>query len=170
MNGMRILGYVAVVVLIPFKGYLCTKALGNGKRRFDPVTKARLIDACLEPGVSVAGLALEHGVNANLLRNWIALRRREAKKERPVTQANEAAAFIPVIEAASGSVSSAGAGAPGIRREAHVKPVQEMARSPRVRLRAQMPNGVTLTLDCGDVGLLSAMIEALGRCDVPAGA
>ena len=64
------------------------KVLGNGKRRFDPVTKARLIDACLEPGVSVAGLALEHGVNANLLRNWIALRRREAKKERPVTQAN----------------------------------------------------------------------------------
>lgn len=146
------------------------KVLGNGKRRFDPVAKARLIDACLEPGVSVAGLALEHGVNANLLRNWIALRRRDARKEQSAAKANEAAAFIPVIEAASGSVSSAGAVALAVEREAGVERVGETARSPRVRLRAQMPNGVTLTLDCGDAGLLSAMIEALGRCDVPAGA
>ncbi len=27
------------------------KVLRNGKRRFDPVEKERLIDACLEPGV-----------------------------------------------------------------------------------------------------------------------
>jgi transposase len=32
-----------------------------------------------------------------------------------------------------------------------------------------MPNGVTLSLEGGDARLLSAMIEALGRCDVPAG-
>jgi len=37
------------------------------------------------------------------------------------------------------------------------------------RLKALMPNGVTLTLEGGDAQLLSAMIEALGRCDVPAG-
>jgi transposase len=30
-----------------------------------------------------------------------------------------------------------------------------------------MPNGVTLALEGGDAQLLSAMIEALGRCDVP---
>lgn len=29
--------------------------LRNGKRRFDPVEEERLIDACFEPGVSVAG-------------------------------------------------------------------------------------------------------------------
>jgi transposase len=32
-----------------------------------------------------------------------------------------------------------------------------------------MPNGVTLALEGGDAQLLSAMIEALGRCDVPTG-
>ncbi|WP_349254277.1 transposase [Rhizobium sp. CB3090] len=57
------------------------KVLRNGKRGFDPVEKERLIDACLEPGVLVAGLALKYGVNANQLRNWIKLRqRRQAEK------------------------------------------------------------------------------------------
>ena len=50
------------------------RVLGNGKRWFDPVEKERLIDACLEPGVSVAGLALAHGINANQLRKWVKLR------------------------------------------------------------------------------------------------
>jgi transposase len=143
---------------------------GNGRRRFDPAAKERLIEACLEPGVSVARLALEHGVNANLLRNWIALRRRKAQQELPVTQAKEPTAFIPVIEATSGSASFAGAGALAIQREARAKPVQETPRSPRAHVSAALPNGVTLTLDCGDAALLAAMIEALGRCDVPAGA
>ncbi|MGK9287021.1 transposase, partial [Sinorhizobium meliloti] len=34
----------------------------NGRRRFDPASKDRLIAACLEPGASVSKLALEHGV------------------------------------------------------------------------------------------------------------
>jgi transposase-like protein len=33
--------------------------------------KAQLIALCQQPGVSVAGVALERGVNANLLRRWI---------------------------------------------------------------------------------------------------
>jgi transposase len=49
------------------------KVLSNGKRRFDPVEKDRLIDAAMKPGVSVARLALAHGVNANQLRNWVKL-------------------------------------------------------------------------------------------------
>jgi transposase len=30
-----------------------------------------MIEACLRPGVSVARVALKHGINANLLRTWI---------------------------------------------------------------------------------------------------
>jgi transposase len=40
----------------------------DGKRRFDRRMKQWLVEACLTPGASVAGLALKHGVNANLLR------------------------------------------------------------------------------------------------------
>jgi len=61
------------------------QVLGNGKRRFDPVEKERLIDTALEPGVSIAGLALAHGVNANQLRNWVALRRRRQTTEKELT-------------------------------------------------------------------------------------
>jgi len=51
--------------------------LRNGRRRYDPVSKQRLVEACRQPGASLAGLALRHGVNANLLRKWVAGQRRE---------------------------------------------------------------------------------------------
>ncbi|UVK50946.1 transposase [Mesorhizobium sp. AR02] len=72
----------------------------NGRRRYDPASKDRLVSACLEPGVSVSRLALEHGVNANLLRKWI--------KKRTETQSlppSSSPAFIPVqIESTSDRV------------------------------------------------------------------
>lgn len=46
----------------------------SGRRRrrsFDPAFKAELVAACQHPGVSVAAIALEHGLNANLLRRWV---------------------------------------------------------------------------------------------------
>ncbi|PCE27063.1 transposase [Paraburkholderia acidicola] len=43
----------------------------DGRRRYDENGKHALIEAALRPGVSVARLAQEHGVNANLLRKWI---------------------------------------------------------------------------------------------------
>src|SRR5260364_80739 len=48
----------------------------DGSRIFDPQAKSRLVEACLQPGVSIASLALSHGVNANLLHKWI-------RRERP---------------------------------------------------------------------------------------
>ncbi len=43
----------------------------DGRRCYDREAKRELVEACLQPGVSVAGMALEHGINANLLRKWI---------------------------------------------------------------------------------------------------
>ena len=39
---------------------------------YDPLAKQALIDECLKPGVSVARVAMLYGINANLLRTWIA--------------------------------------------------------------------------------------------------
>ncbi len=33
--------------------------------------KAKVIQACAQPGVSVAAVALAHGLNANLVRRWL---------------------------------------------------------------------------------------------------
>ena len=40
-------------------------------RRHTPEFKARVIAACLQPGVSLASVALANGLNANFLRTWV---------------------------------------------------------------------------------------------------
>lgn len=41
------------------------------RRRYSDEFKASVIAQCMRPGVSVARIALEHGMNANLLRRWV---------------------------------------------------------------------------------------------------
>lgn len=43
----------------------------DGRSIYDRHAKQELVRRCREPGVSVAALALAHGLNANLLRKWI---------------------------------------------------------------------------------------------------
>ena len=74
----------------------------NGRCIYSREGKRALIEQCLEPGVSVARLALIHEVNANLLRKWIrayqdggaAARLRRLPKE---------AALLPVLAVESSS-------------------------------------------------------------------
>ena len=41
------------------------------RRQHSAEFKARLVAACRRPGVSIAAVALEHRLNANLLRRWV---------------------------------------------------------------------------------------------------
>lgn len=41
------------------------------RQRHSPQFKQQVMAACAEPGASVAGIALAHGLNANMLRKWI---------------------------------------------------------------------------------------------------
>ena len=46
----------------------------NGRRRrrkHSPAYKAELVQLCLSSGASLAAIALDHGLNANLLRRWV---------------------------------------------------------------------------------------------------
>ncbi|WP_139306272.1 transposase [Methylomonas sp. LWB] len=43
----------------------------HGRCRYDPEVKRELGEAYLQPGVSAALMALEHGINANLMHKWI---------------------------------------------------------------------------------------------------
>src|SRR5450755_3687873 len=56
------------------------RVLGDGKRVFAETYKQSLVERCLQPGTSVSRVALEHGINANLLRKWI-----DKRSKRPVT-------------------------------------------------------------------------------------
>ena len=45
--------------------------------------KARAVASCMQPGMSMAAVAMAHGINANLLRRWV----REAEMKVPAAHA-----------------------------------------------------------------------------------
>lgn len=138
----------------------------DGRRRYDDDSKQALVKACLQPGVSLAGMALKHGVNANLLRKWVVSHQLTVGAP-TMPAANRMEAFIPVM-LGNGSAGRNVQGKPVPGRLATTSPTMT---TPPARLRAQMPNGVTFEFECagGDAALLATFVEALGRCDVPSG-
>jgi transposase len=99
----------------------------DGRCVYDPKAKRELIEACMAPGVSVARLALDNGLNANLLRTWgTADKKRRASTDiMPVAKTLNpaAAAFIPVI------------------------PTQAQPKETAARLEIRFPNGVKVEFD-----------------------
>jgi transposase len=140
----------------------------DGKRRFDKKDRQRFIEACLQPGVSIAGMALRAGVNANLLHRWICEYQKEDRGTRATQVPGDAAAFVPVVEIARADLQPPLPKLPPPHREA--TRVEQRLAAPS-RLTVEMPNGITLRLECGaqDATLVSAMIETLGRYHVSAG-
>ena len=113
----------------------------DGRSCYDKKAKRELVEACLRPGVSVARLALQHGVNANLLRTWITRyeRQRTVMVGRPAGMAavTVESAFIPVVAAKV--------------------PVQ----SRPVQFGAQLPNGIKLDLSAVSSDDLSVVLRLL---------
>jgi len=70
------------------------------RRRYSPEFKASIVTTCLEPGASVSRIALDNGLNANLVRRWISESRRNQKTLMP------APAFVPVNLPAPPAASS----------------------------------------------------------------
>lgn len=59
------------------------------RRRFSPEFKASIVAQCRQPGVSVARIALDNDLNANLVRRWISQAREG--KSLPITSG-----FMPI--------------------------------------------------------------------------
>ncbi|SAL07065.1 transposase IS3/IS911 family protein [Caballeronia calidae] len=134
------------------------------RRRFDPQVKRELVQACLRPGVSVARIALEHGLNANLLRRWISQYESQTCSDDVVRDGAQQTepAFVPVV---APDISRRNAAVVGCEPREMLAPVQAMATS---RLVAELPNGVVLRLECDshDSALVTAMVDTLGRSHV----
>lgn len=83
--------------------FLNQPAGGRRRRRLhSDEFKADAVAACMQPGVSMASVAMSHGINANLLRRWV-----KAAEVRPVAasscepglpapKTNTATAFVPL--------------------------------------------------------------------------
>ena len=63
----------------------------DGRCVYDRAAKRELVRRCQLPGVSVAAMALAHGLNANLLRKWITV-----ASTRPGSIASVAPILVPV--------------------------------------------------------------------------
>ncbi|MEF9416952.1 MULTISPECIES: IS66-like element accessory protein TnpA [Ralstonia solanacearum species complex] len=139
----------------------------TGKRTFDAEDKRRLIEACRRPGVSLSGMALKAGVNANQLYKWVHGRGRKRgqadEATAPDRDADVRSAFVPVVAISdvAAPIEAVPKSAVSARREAASPALPAAALA---RLTARLPNGVTLALECRgqDAGLVKAMIEALG--------
>ena len=139
------------------------------RRRYDAAWKDRLVAACLEPGVSVSRLALEHGVNVNLLWKWIR-QYRLAQQHKAAARLPSPPVFVPVrIEAAPDRIASRSSSGLALDLQANDRgvrlPKSEETGRPwsAARVSASLPNGVKLRLECDDVNALTAIIGALGH-------
>ncbi|CAG9186978.1 IS66-like element accessory protein TnpA [Cupriavidus pampae] len=130
----------------------------NGKRDFDREDKRQLVEACLQPGVSVAGMALKVGINTNQLRKWI--RVHQVAIEAAAAAQSALPEFVPVVEVSGVARVT---GSPIVQAPSRKPPSQRLSLAP-ARLTARLPNGATVELECGgqDIALVKAMIEALG--------
>jgi len=111
-------------------------------------------------------MALKHGVNANLLRKWVVDLQLESNLAPHGTTDDLADPFVPVIVTgrACASIAPSPSTPPAIAAG-----MSALVAKPL--LRAKLPNGVTLEFECAaqDAVLVSAVIDSLGRCDVPSG-
>jgi transposase len=117
----------------------------DGRSCYDKEAKRELIEACLQPGVSIARMGLQHGINANLLRTWITRYRRQQALVvgRPAAEAAAAiaSAFVPVVTR----------GVP--------------AQSSELRFGAQLPNGIKLDLSAVGRDEVALLLRLL--CELP---
>jgi len=80
---------------------LVVKRNSNGRCTYDEEAKRQLVGICVQPGASVARIARDHGINANLVHTWISLYRKERRAEIVAGSSVErealSTAFVPVV-------------------------------------------------------------------------
>ena len=73
---------------------------GRRRRRHSEEFKVKVAEECRRPGVSIASVALANGMNANLLRKWVAEREAAGSPPRalpPVTAPTAEFVALPVV-------------------------------------------------------------------------
>ena len=141
----------------------------DGRRRYDEKGKRALVEAALRPGVSVARLAQEHGVNANLLRKWITKYLLERESSRCARAAQDGAVVVDPgdgVQVHDGVPATVHSEAPA---PAFV-PVVAAAATPSVApapiafaLRVRLPNGVEFNLGQAGIDELGTLVQMFGR-------
>jgi transposase-like protein len=128
----------------------------DGRCRYDPKVKQELIRQCMKPGVSVARMALQHGVNTNLLRTWITKAQRAIAKQMvvPEVSAPDAQAFVPVKLESTLTANLP----PAIKTPR----LAGKATATLVRMQVRLPNGVSIDLGHAPLQEMGEVMQMLG--------
>jgi transposase len=111
----------------------------NGRRTYSVAAKLVLVQLCKGPGVSVAGTALAHGINANLLRRWI-VKYSDGKALTVAGAPRKAAVLVPVTTSMPRSTR------PSVSADAYIEVTFAAAT---IRLRGSVDAHMfSLVLDC----------------------
>jgi len=121
-------------------GRLIVSRKRDGRCVYDAQAKQELILACGRPGISMAKLARDCGINANLLSTWVRKHERKAWALASPAVDVGAPAFVPV------------------HIESPAPPGQAS-----VQLQARLPNGVVVDLGGCGVPQACELLEVLGR-------
>ena len=131
----------------------------DGRCQYDPAAKRELIRQCKQPGVSVARIALQHGVNANLLRSWIAKSllpdARDVQQTIPSNKPEPLPAFVAVQIEPEATPALTG------QSERAVRVPRSAPTQPSMRLHVRLPNGVTLDIDTARADELLPVMQLL---------
>jgi len=112
----------------------------TGRRTYSREYKLEIIDECSVPGVSVAGVALSHRINANLVRRWIV--RHRAGRLCPVVPA-----LLPVMVAPQSRAALARSDAPQPGSKNCATGVIEIElESARIRIRGAVDGAALRTV------------------------
>lgn len=144
----------------------------DGRGVYDESAKKELIVACLKQGVSVARMAMEHGVNTNLLRTWIAAyQRRSAQVSAGDIARTQDAAFVAVhvegeqdpLQRERAVAVPAVAHTPATAVAVIPNESSLAAPTPMVGLQVRLPNGVQLDLGGTSLQQLPTLVQMLSR-------
>src|ERR1700682_999016 len=142
----------------------------DGRRRYDENGKRTLVEAALRPGVSVARLAQEHGINANLLRKWVTKYLME--REKGISSASQDDDTAERDPYALEVIDGAPIDIPGSRKRdrpagspSEFVPVVTAppASAMMLSLHVRLSNGVEFDFGNASIDELSTVVQMLGR-------
>lgn len=136
---------------------LVLRRIRDGRCRYDPQVKQELVKRALQPGVSVAALAMQHGVNANLLRKWIT-------KWQSLSVMQQAAQEMAAQSASPFLALPVNMGVPHAAVTVAATKVSAASNSSvaqPMHLRVQLPNGIAVELGQTRLHDLSTVMQTL---------
>lgn len=134
----------------------------DGRCQYDPAAKRELVLQCKQPGVSVSRIAMQHGINANLLRAWIAKSLvSDSTSVKESTQSSKADTLPSFVAVQIESTAKPAKPALSTAADRAVRAPRSTPATPPLRLHACLPNGVNLEIDLARSDALMPVIQML---------